>query len=174
MDSLSPSNFPPAIPSGQAVDPRVIQSLQGTKPWVRLCSVIGFISSGLMLIGAFFMLIAGAALGGIGTFQPQGAHQEVAKSALPFAGFQIVIAILYGLIGVLYLFPSLKLWKYGSAILRLMSSGSPDDLADALDLQRAFWKFVGIMILAMIALYLVMIVVMVAVFAFGALAAGSH
>lgn len=174
MDSLSPSSLPPAVPTLPSVDPRAIQALQGTKPWVRLCSVIGFISSGLMLVGALFMLIAGAALGSIGTFQPQGAHQEVAKSALPFAGFQIVMAVFYALFGVIYLFPSLKLWKYGSAILRLMSSGSPDDLVDALDLQRAFWKFVGIMILAMIAIYLVMIVVMIAVVAFGALAAGSH
>jgi len=80
------------------------------------------------------------------------------KQTLPFAGFQFVMGLLYAATGVLYLFPSIKLWKYGSSIVRLMGTGSNADLVEALDQQRSFWKFVGIMILVMIALYVVAII----------------
>jgi hypothetical protein len=87
-----------------------------------------------------------------------GAFMTTQKQVLPFAGFQFLVGLLYAAMGVLYLFPSIKLWKYGSSIVRLMGSGSNADLIEALEQQRSFWKFVGIMILIMIVLYVVAII----------------
>jgi len=143
--AASAPSFETPVYSPGMVDPRAVQALQGTKPWVRLCSVIGFISTGFILLAALIMLFGGA-------FMP------TQKQAFPFAGFQFVLGLLYAAMGVLYLFPSIKLWKYGSAILRLMSTGSNADLIEALEQQRSFWKFVGILILVMIALYVLAIV----------------
>jgi hypothetical protein len=140
----APSYDTPVYSPG-IVDPRAVQALQNTKPWVRLCSVIGFISTGFILLAALVMLLGGA-------FMP------TQKQAFPFAGFQFVLGLLYAAMGVLYLFPSIKLWKYGSSIVRLMVSGSNADLIEALEQQRSFWKFVGIMILVMIVLYVVAII----------------
>jgi len=39
-----------------------------------------------------------------------------------------------------------------------MVTGSNSDLVEALNQQRSFWKFVGIMVLVMIALYIVAII----------------
>lgn len=150
----------PAYPPHGTVDPLVVQALQGTKPWVRLCAVIGFIGTGIILLGAVAMLSGSA-------FMP------TQKQELPFAGVQFLIAFLYGAMGVLYLFPSLKLWKYGSSILRLMDTGSNADLVEALDQQRSFWKFVGIMILIMIALNVLMIIGVIG-FAIMTAARGMH
>lgn len=95
------------------------------------------------------------------------------KQSFPFAGFQFFLGLLYAAMGVFYLFPSIKLWKYGSAILRLMGTGSNADLVEALDQQRSFWKFVGIMILVMIALYIVAIIGAIG-FTFMTAARGIH
>lgn len=149
--------------TGGGITPGVIQALAATKPWVRLCSVIGFIMTGFIVIAALMMFLFGGSmlLGGNGA------------EGLPFAGFPAVIGVIYLASAFFYFFPSLKLWQYGSSILRLMSSQSPHDLESALDSQRSFWKFVGILILVAIALYLVMIVVMVGTVAFTAMSSGG-
>lgn len=139
-----------ADPTGAGpVTPGVIQALAATKPWVRLCSIIGFIGAGLMILFGGFMLIGG------GVMMAGGGDQ-----GMPFAGFPIVMALFYIVLALFYLFPSIKLWKYGSHILALMSSNSAADLEAALDSQRSFWKFVGILVLVMIALYVIGIAVM--------------
>jgi len=155
----TPSHETPVYSPG-IVDPQAVQALQGTKPWVRLCSVMGFISTGFMLVIALIMLLGGA-------FMP------TQKQAFPFAGFQFVMGLLYAAMGILYLFPSIKLWKYGSSIVRLMGSGSNADLIEALEQQRSFWKFVGIMILVMIALYVLAIIGALG-FAMVSAARGAH
>jgi len=78
------------------------------------------------------------------------------------------MAILYAVLSLLYIYPALKLWKYASHIGALLLSSSMLDLEAALSQQRSFWKFLGIMIIALFALYFV---VVIAVVAFGGFAA---
>lgn len=70
--------------------------------------------------------------------------------------------------GFLYLFPSVKLWKYGNRIFELVSSHSAEDLESALDAQRSFWKLIRIMLAVVIALYILVIGIAVVVGVFGA------
>lgn len=135
----------PASSSG-SVTPAALQALSGTKPWVRLCSIMGFIGAGFMILAGLLMMTTGAMAG--------MSSQETAG----LAGLPVVMGIVYIGMSLLYLFPALKLWKYGSAIVRLMSSNSTADLEAALDQQRGFWKFVGIMMIIMIAITLLAMV----------------
>lgn len=125
-----------------AITPGVIRALAGTRPWVRLCSVIGFISIGFMLLAALAMLAGGGA-----------AMLNGDSGAMPFTGFPVIIGVAYLVMAALYFYPAIKLWKYGSHIVTLMSSNSVTDLEAALDCQRSFWKFVGIMVIIMIVFY---------------------
>jgi hypothetical protein len=61
-------------------------------------------------------------------------------------GFMSVMGVFYLLLAFFYLIPSVKLWKFGRAIKRLCLSGSNQDLEQAIEQQRGFWKFVGILI----------------------------
>ncbi|MCW1920936.1 DUF5362 family protein [Luteolibacter arcticus] len=134
------STYPTA--TGQ-VSPGVIQALNGTKPWVRLCSVMGFVFAGFMIL-AGLMMIAGGAIGGM------------SRSAAAGLGWiQTVVGLFYIAMSLMYLFPAVKLWKYGTSILRLMSTRSAADLEQALEEQRGFWKFVGIVLLISLGLMLV-------------------
>ena len=112
--------------AGGGVTPRVVSELAGTKPWVRLMAVLGF-------LGAGFMILAG--LG-----------RSVAMRAQIGPG-AIAIGVLYALMGLIYLFPAIKLWKFGSSILQLQHSNSTEHLEEALAQQRGFWKLTGIMII---------------------------
>jgi hypothetical protein len=147
--------------SNEAVSPSTIAILSATKPWVRFMSV-------LMWIGVILMLLIGAGMGVVSTM-------GVAKSPTnPFGGSQLLIfAVVYGLMAFIYVFPALKLWKYANRIGSLGSTRSVSDLDAALNEQRSFWKFVGVMAIIMISLYLVIIIGFVAFGATAAMKAGA-
>lgn len=129
-----------AIRTPNIVSAGVIQQLAGTKPWVRLFAILMWIGAGLMLLGALAM-IAGSAV-----FAKGGGAMGAAA--------MIGIGVLYALIGILYVYPALKLWKYGSRIGALLVTASEIDLEAALGEQRAFWKFAGMMVIITFVIYI--------------------
>lgn len=143
---------------GTTMTPGVLQALAGTKPWVQFCAILGFIFTGFMVLGGIFMMIGGGFMAAAGD-----------NSAMPFAGFPAVLGVIYLVMAFFYFFPSLKLWKYGRHIAALLGSNSMTDLEAALDAQRSFWKFVGILVCVAIALYIVAIILVVALAAGGAM-----
>ena len=151
----SPYSTPAANPYGSAgdastnmVSTAAIQQLTATKPWVRFISVITFIGAGLMVVFAILMFI----MGSVGTMSKSGA-------ASPFTGAMgFGMAVLYAVLSIIYIFPGVKLWKYASLIAILMQTGRDEDLVAALNQQRSFWKFVGILIIAVFVLYVFVII----------------
>jgi hypothetical protein len=135
--------------TAEAVPAEAISQLKGTKPWVRFISV-------LMWIGVAFMLLAGAGLAVLGI-----TGSEMGKSLGYTPPVMITMAILYGLFSFLYIYPAVKLWSYGSAINRLLSSRRTEDLVTSLNQQRSFWKFIGMLMLIMISIYIVGIIVLI-------------
>lgn len=153
---------PPSFSASTEVSQGVLAQLAGTKLWVRFMSVLMFVGAGFMLLAALVMLVAGG---------------SIAASAKPGtfpAGMMTGIAILYALLSVLYIYPALKLWKYATQIGALLISGSMMDLESALGQQRSFWKFVGIMVIALFAMYFVAVIAMVALGGFAAMKAQGH
>ncbi|MFO1481992.1 MAG: DUF5362 family protein [Verrucomicrobiaceae bacterium] len=146
---------------GDAVSPGTIAALTATKPWVRFISV-------MMWIGVAFMLLAAVGMGIAFAF---GASQ--AKSG-PFGGAEmIVIAVVYGVMSFFYIYPALKLWGFANRIGSLAASHAVADLDAALHEQRRFWKFLGVLMIVMMCLYIVFIIGMVAFGASTALKSGA-
>ncbi len=148
--------------SVESVSAGVINQLKRTKPWVRFMGVLLWIGVIFMSLAAAAMLLGGATMGNV---------MAQANPGMP-TGFMTGIAVLYIFLAVLYMFPAIKIWKYGTSIGKLVKSGSNADLEEALNQQRGFWKFVGIMAIIMIVVYIV-VMVGVAVFTFSAMAAGG-
>lgn len=126
------------------ITPLVVDHLRGTKPWVRLLSIVGFVTSALVLIVALVMPFGGALSGELG-----GAVGGVAMAAV------------YLLLGCLYFFPSLFLFRYASAIRRFLETGDGASLELALSHQRSFWRLVGIMTVVVLCFYAVALVIAV-------------
>ncbi len=114
----------------------LLEPLINTKLWVRICSIAGFVSSGFMVIAAVFLMFMGGAMTESGAGMP--------------AGFGFGLGVVYLLIALLYLMPSLYLHKYAGAITTAQESNSIDDIKVALEYQKSFWKFVGILTLVML------------------------
>lgn len=143
--------------SGDSVSPSTIAQLAGTKPWVRFMSV-------LMWIGVAFMLLAG---GGMGLVSLVGSLPKNAANPFGNIGF-LVMAVIYVVMAFVYIVPAVKLWKYANRIGSLAASRAVVDLDAALNEQRGFWKFVGVMTVVVLSLYLI---IAIGFFAFGATAA---
>lgn len=144
-----------------------VEALRQTRPWVLFLAILGLVVTGLMLLGGLVMLAGGA----VAATQAASSMGPSGPGAAGFmGGFMAVMAVMYLVMAVLYLFPIIKLFKYAGAIARLSRSGAVRDLEDALQQQKSFWKFLGIMVLVIFTLYILAIIAFVV---FGAGAAGA-
>jgi len=132
----------------------MIDSVKGIGPWTRFMSVMGFISVGLLVIGAAVML-------GISLFA-----NNMGGGTMP-AGMMIGMSIFYVIIAILYIFPSLYLWSTAGAVVQMKKGDIVGGMETALAKQKAFWKFVGIMLIVFLVMYPIFIILMVV---FGAVA----
>jgi hypothetical protein len=132
---------PPPQDSYGPITPLMIEHLRATKPWVRLMSIILFISVALILSGAVIILLVPTSMGG--------------------SGFSLLIAVVYLAMGALYLFPAYFLHQYASSIRNLEQGGGDVAMEEALRNQKSFWRFVGIMTLVVICIYAIVLVFVV-------------
>jgi hypothetical protein len=117
------------------VTPLMAEHLRATKPWVRLISVIMFISVGLMFLGGLVMMLMPSPAGMRGF------------------GFGPIVGIFYFIFGLLYLLPAYFLHQYASSINDFLQGGGDSAMENALGSQKSFWRFVGILTLVIISLY---------------------
>jgi hypothetical protein len=108
-------------------------ALAGTRAWVRLLSILGFIGAGFMVLAGIGMAVFGAAVPGTGGWMAGGAMAAV--------------GLLYICMALLYLMPSMYLWQYGNGINAYLADPQEAQLERALDAQRKFWKFAGVLTL---------------------------
>lgn len=97
---------------------RSLEELQGTRPWVQFLGITTGIGSAVMLLIALVLM---------------GASKD------------IFLPLVYGALGMLFLYPTAKLNRYGNRIKDLLESRSTMDLERALLEQRLAWRFYGIL-----------------------------
>ncbi|MFK7909023.1 MAG: hypothetical protein AB8F34_00315 [Akkermansiaceae bacterium] len=117
--------------------PVVVEHLRGTRPWVKFCSLSGYIT-------ALFVIIIDVI--------------TIRKMLGHFHDHQIILlGVFYLILAILFIIPSIRLSRYEKSITRLTVSNRIEDLEQAIAHQRAFWKQMGIMILITMVLYLITI-----------------
>ena len=121
------------------VTPVMVSHLEATKPWVRLMSIVLFVSVALMVLaGLVLMLMPASTMGGV--------------------GMGPMLGIFYLLLGGLYIFPAYFLHQFASSIRNFLNGGGDLAMEEALGSQKSFWRFVGILTLVFICLYAVVMV----------------
>ena len=143
-----------AVVSGGEVGVRTVGLLRGTRPWVMLLAVIGAIGSGTMLLGALAMLLMGEVMA-----SSMGGASGI--PGVPPRTFMMGMAGLYLLMAVVYVYPVVKLFQFCGAVTSLSRTRQVGDLERALDAQRVFWKFLGIVTLVAIVVYVIAIAALV-------------
>ncbi len=125
------------------VTPLMVEHLRATRPWVKFLAILAFISVGLMfLVG----LIAMAALSTVRGVGPNAA-----------------IGILYWLMALLYIAPAIFLNRYATAIRELLHGGGAPTMEKALESQKSFWRYVGILTLVLLCIYALILLIAVVI-----------
>ncbi len=120
------------------VTDRMLDVLRQTKPWVTFLSILAFVGTGLLALVALVMFSAGGILKNL-------PHQP---GVPPFFGPGVVavFGVLYLVMAVfIYLLPCLILFRYGTAIGRIVTGDGQTAMEEALSKQKSFWKYIGIL-----------------------------
>ena len=125
------TDYPSA--SGGSVTPGIVSILAATRPWVRICAIFGFVATAFTCLAAVMLIFF------------SGTRGATATANLWMGAFYLLFAVASGI-------PSFKLWRYGAMISRLLASGSPDDLGQAMGQLRGFWRSFGIAVLILVGL----------------------
>lgn len=132
---------PPPPRPVDAITPGTLEALRGTKPWVRFLGILGFVGSGLMALFAIVMIV----LSVLGISAGEGMD----------GAFLVIMGLVYLAGAVVYVFPSLYLNRYASAIDAALSSPTKGFAVEkAIRIQKSFWKFIGIVMLVSLFLWL--------------------
>lgn len=127
----------------------MIESLRKTKPWVRLLSILGFITGAIMIVASLVMI-------GVGMV-------KLAKGGMEGSTL-IAIGFVYLIFSSVYLLPSLYLFRYAGAIgSALSSSVKTSAVEQALRWQQSFWRFAGILSLVVLFLYVPVMIAAIAI-----------
>lgn len=147
LDSTAPANVLPYVGGGTVgqdshASELTVQLLSQTRPWVFLVSVFMFLGAALVGAGGLFMFamsfINGSRGFGLGSFG------TIAGGVYLFMAMGMFV-------------PALYLRRYARRISNLKGSRRVEDLESALDAQRAYWKFVGILTCIVVGFYVVIL-----------------
>jgi hypothetical protein len=130
----------PASSQAVAITLRSIDLLSRTRNWV-LIMAIG------MFLWVAFLLIAGAGMLFFLTVPSGRSSGPAIAAGLAYLGLGVVMAM-----------PPLYLTKYYAQIGNLRRLRRPADLENALDAQRAYWKYLAITTLVIVGIYVGVIV----------------
>lgn len=143
MDTLTPGMAPePKI----ELDRQALRSLYEAGGWANFLAILGFIMMG-------FLVLAGIFMGAVFSNLP-------AENTLPFSGG--VFTIIYILIAAVYFFPIYYLFKFATMARNGIQVRDSSQVSGALHYLKSHYKFVGILTIAAIALYILFILLFVA------------
>ena len=127
----------------EPIDSRILSPLLSMRPWIRFFSTVCFIFAGLALLGGLG-LMAGGALADV------------------FGGRPWLIGLLYIGLALVYLFSGRYLHRAAKALSELKVTGRTESGRLALVHQFRFWRFMGVVTIVMLLLYVIGIWVFVA------------
>jgi hypothetical protein len=125
--------------------------LSETKKWTKFLSIIGFIFIGIFVLFALFF---GVFFGGL---------SDITGSSMFFPS--VFIILIYLLIAILYFFPVWFLFRFSTNLGKSLKSGNESELTDAFSYLKLHYKFIGILTIIFLSIYLLFII-------FGVLIAG--
>jgi hypothetical protein len=113
--------------------------LKETAKWCKFLSVLGFVGLGLLFLSSFF-------ISSVYSNMPQAA-------AVPF-NLGIVMTVVYILIIAIYIFPLYYLYQFSLKLKKALLSKDEKILADAFEMLKSHYKFIGVFTIIMLSIYL--------------------
>ena len=128
-------------------------ALRVSAKWSMFLAIIGFIGIALMVVLAFIMTTAMSSI-------PDDVYGNS-----PFGAMKGFISVIYFFMAAIYFVPVYYLFKYASGMKDALYARNSNMVSEALVFLKAHHKFLGIMTIVMISLYIFAVIGMVIYFA---------
>jgi heme/copper-type cytochrome/quinol oxidase subunit 2 len=141
--------------------------LDTTRKWTMFFAILGFVFMGLMLVGS---LALGSLIGGLtsGLSNMEGMEgvegMGAAKAAGGIASIMMFIVVL--IFAVIYFFPLLYLLRFSKHSKKALAEQDAGQLTLALKNMKSYWKYIGILVIIMLAVYVIFFLIFGASMAF--------
>jgi|GEM_PF-1280285 len=139
-------------PVSGGISRNIRRSMQETRPWVMVLAVFGLIANGLSFLGGAIAVLAIA----VATF-----------------GVGLIVAPLYLVSPILGLIASYLLLSYGMRIGDFCRRETLRELESAIEAQKSFWKFAGIVVLVTLGLVIATVLLVLVLGGLAALGLGA-
>jgi uncharacterized membrane protein YjgN (DUF898 family) len=125
------------------VDPMSRVHLLETTKWAKFLAIVGFVLCALIVItGVFFGSVMGSMLGNVPETNPGLT-----------GGLSVVMSVVYILFALLYFFPCLFLYRFATKMKAALNGNSQEDLTISFQNLKSMFKFVGILMIILLAFY---------------------
>lgn len=114
--------------------------------WAKFLSIVGFIVTGLMVMIALSVQTV-----------MQSLSEIPAYSGLAALGSGVIM-FFYLLLALLYFYPSYLMYKFSSSAKLAVLYGNQESLGEAMTKMKSIFKFFGILTVAFISIYVLMVV----------------
>jgi len=122
--------------------------LRESAKWCKFLSILGFIGIGFLLIFAIF---TGTMIDLLQTTVPQ---------PLP-NGLAITTTVTYLLLAIIYFFPVYYLFQFSNSMKKALLMKNDETLEKAFEMLKSHYKYIGVLTIITISLYLFFIIIMV-------------
>lgn len=113
--------------------------------WCFFFAILGFVSIAFLVVAAIFIGILGTPI-----LDQLTGQQGIPSLAIP-------LAITYFVSAILYFFPVLYLFKFSRKMKSALETKNDEMLADAFEMLKSHFKFIGVLAIIMISLYALLI-----------------
>lgn len=120
-----------------------LSNLYETRKWTHFLAIMGFIFIGFMILMGFAIK---SFLASMGEDAPQ----------MPYSS--TLLGFIYLMIGLLYFFPVLYLFKFSKWMKTALANNNPSDLNEAFKNLKAHYRFIGVLTIITLCFYVVMFV----------------
>lgn len=119
--------------------PQAILSLNETRKWTMFLSILGFVFIGFLVLGMIGMLFVGSMIPmPVGGFSPG-----------PLMAFMFLIII------AIYFFPVYFLFQFSAYSKKAITGKSTADLEKAMGFLRSHYRYMGILTIIILAIYVI-------------------
>jgi hypothetical protein len=119
--------------------------LKETAKWAKFLSILGFVLIGLMLVFAAFSTTI---FNTVAKMQP-GVPENLG----------LILSITYLVLSIIYFFPVYYLLQFSSKMKKALSTKSDETLANAFEMLKSHYKFIGVFTIITLSLYVMLFIV---------------
>ncbi|MGD0582886.1 MAG: hypothetical protein ABR974_08075 [Bacteroidales bacterium] len=138
--------------------------LDTTRKWTMFFAILGFIFLGILLIGG---MVAGLFVRGLTSGMSGMEGGEGMGSVRAAGGFaSILMFVVILIMAAIYFFPLFYLLKFSTHAKKAVATCDSNEMTLAFKNIKSYWKYIGILVIILLAVYLIIFLIFGASMAF--------